>query len=166
MKRNFFFLPRNLWENCCICPDVFKCFLESVEREMGMEKSEFGDALLGGISTFSNQQKIRDEFFQIVSSFLPNFSGEFSSFNCKVKQLQEKIHCTNMHWYCGVFAEEYFNVCYVNRTSHLSNSSFANSSACTNIDNIQKLESRFNIKSNYVLASLFVRKELFFVKND
>ena len=113
------------------------------------------------IQTFSNQQKIRDDFFDIVRSFLPNFSGEFGELGPRVRQLQEKIHHQNMHWFAGVFVEEYINVCFVNRASNLSSFPVA---ATSNLEKMQKLESRFSIRGNDEFSVVFMGKELFFVK--
>lgn len=114
------------------------------------------------IQTFSNQQKIRDDFFDILRSFLPNFSGEFGELGSRVRQLQEKIHHQNMHWFAGVFVEEYINICFVSRASNLSSSFPA--AATSNLEKMQKLESRFSIRGNDEFSVVFMGKELFFVK--
>ena len=111
---------------------------------------------------FTNQQKIRDEFFGIVRKFLAKDTFEVREEETMAKTVRpfyDKIQSENVKWFVGVFCEEYLNVCIFKKKSPLNSGPLGQAS----VEKLEKLESRFYIPDPS-FGHVFSQKEIFFVK--
>ena len=103
--------------------------------------------------SYSNQQKIRDEFFILIRKLLePSTSTDKT-----IKDFLEKIHPTNIAWFCDLFFDQFINFCFLKKNPEK-----------VAVGKIQKLEARFLIpttnESDKLLMNNFSENEIVFLR--